>query len=76
VLAAVVTTPLVLTKVKAQREAPPPPVRHVHARGEIMVGPKVDAKLVVAPAKASGGIKPAVIEVKTEPSRSRSRDPK
>jgi hypothetical protein len=71
VLAAVVTTPLVLTKTKAHREAPPPPVRHVHGKGEIMVGPKVDTKLVVAPAKASGSVKPAMIEVKTEPSRSR-----
>jgi len=67
---AVVTTPLVLTRVKAHKEpsAPPPPVRHVHAKGEIMIGPKAGAKLVVAPAKASGTVRPAVIEVKTEPS--------
>jgi hypothetical protein len=36
-----------------------------------MVGPKVDTKLVIAPAKASGSARPAVIEVKTEPSHSR-----
>ncbi len=64
VVAAVVTTPLILTKTRAHKDSvvPPPPVRHVHAKGEILIGPKV----AVAPAK-SASAKPAVIEVKTEP---------
>jgi hypothetical protein len=74
VVAAVVTTPLTLTKTRAQKDPPPPPphVRsHAHAKGEIMIGPKVAAsKVVVAPAKlttAKASVPAAVIEVKTEP---------
>jgi hypothetical protein len=72
---AVLTTHLTLTKTSTKKEPPPPPPppgarshAHAHAKGEIMIGPKVEAKVAVAPAKPASPKPPAaVIEVKTEP---------
>jgi uncharacterized protein DUF882 len=71
---AVLTTHLTLTKASVKKEPPPPPPpppskrSHAHAKAEVMIGPKVDAKVVVAPAKPASPKPPAaVIEVKTEP---------
>lgn len=71
VVAAVVTAPLTLTKVRARSKRE---IHSAHVKGEIMIGPKAEAKVVVAvPAKPIAV--PAEIEVKTEAPRRASKVP-
>jgi hypothetical protein len=73
IVAAVVTTPLKITKVRATSKKEVHPARHPvssHIKGEIMIGPKVDAKVVVAAPKAPV---PAEIEVKTQSGHASSK---
>jgi len=69
VVAAVLTSPLTLASTKAHKEPPPPVVRtHGHAP-EVMIGPKSPV------AATSKVVKPAVIEVKSEPAHAGVRTP-
>jgi Bacterial protein of unknown function (DUF882) len=65
--AAVVTTPLKLTKVKARSKVVHVAVHPAHVKGEILIGPRVPAAKAVEV--------PAEIEVKTETPRASVRTP-